>query len=180
MSQYVIQTMKKWVESIVVGHNFCPFAKKEVLNQTIRYQVSDAKDPTRALEDCLTEIQFLEKHPETETTLLIFPEGFPDFELYLDMLEMSHILIEKAGYEGIFQIASFHPDYCFADTEPDDAANYTNKAPFPCLHLLREESLSKATEKYPQPEEIPENNIQLARTLGRQELARQLEACFKQ
>ncbi|MDH5711889.1 MAG: DUF1415 domain-containing protein, partial [Gammaproteobacteria bacterium] len=115
----------------------------------------------------------------TETTLLVFAEGFKDFGDYLDLVELAQDLLADQGYEGIYQIASFHPDYCFADAELDDAANYTNRSPYPMLHLIREASMEKALAHYPEPEKIPERNVEYARELGLEEMQRQLEACCK-
>lgn len=172
-----LQATQKWVWDVVVGHNFCPFAKKEVLNQSIYYHVSPATQIDQALQVLLDEIQRLEQHPEIETSILIYQQGFAEFDNYLELLDMANLLLAQSGYDGIFQLASFHPDYCFEGEDEADAANYTNRAPYPCLHLLREEGMSRATSKYPDPEGIPQRNIDYARQLGTEKLMQQLADC---
>ena len=173
-----IKQTQNWIEKVVLGLNFCPFAHKEVENNRVRYAQSDALQAEAALQDLLKEIQYLEDHPETETTLLIYPLGFSDFDDYLDLLDLANALIEDQNYEGIFQVASFHPNYQFADSGPDDAANYTNRSPYPMLHLLREESLEKALENHPNPDAIPERNVKFAREKGLAYMQVLLEACM--
>lgn len=158
--------IKEWVDKVVIGHNFCPFAKKELEGNRIRYVLSETNNAEVALESLIKECEYLDEHDQTETTLLIFSGFLADFEDFLDFVEMANQLIEMQDYEGVYQLASFHPDYCFADAEQADAANYTNRSPYPMLHLLRESSLERAIEHYPGAEKIPENNIQLATEKG--------------
>jgi hypothetical protein len=176
VQEYIIQT-KKWVNKVVVGLNFCPFAHKEVENNSIRYLVSTAMDMESALEDLLREMQFLDNDEKVETTLLIFPLAFADFDDYLDLMDLADALIEDQEYEGIYQVASFHPDYVFADSHEDDAANYTNRSPYPMLHILREASLERVLENNPRPEAIPERNVKFAREKGLAYMQVLLEAC---
>ena len=159
-------SVKSWIEKVIVGLNFCPFAKKEMERNTVRYAIFPATQVNDALSQLLEELALLDKQLDIHTTLLIFPQGFANFENYLDMLELADTLIAQSGYCGIYQLASFHPDYCFDGEEQNDPANYTNRSPYPILHILRESTIEAALKRYPQPESIPENNIAKARELG--------------
>ncbi|MGL4834744.1 MAG: DUF1415 domain-containing protein, partial [Shewanella sp.] len=161
-----IEQTQQWIEAVVVGLNFCPFAKRELRKNAVRYVLNETSDMQATLEQLIAECEFLDTHPETETTLLILPDGFDDFLYYLDLTELAEDLLAEQGYEGAYQVASFHPEYCFADADSDDAANYTNRSPFPMLHLLREASLDTAIDNYPDIDSIPESNMQKARTHG--------------
>ena len=161
-----IEQTQQWIETIVVGLNFCPFAKRELHKNAVRFVLNKNGDTQETLEQLIAECEFLDANPETETTLLIVPNGFEDFLSYLDLTEMAEDLLAEQGYEGVYQVASFHPDYCFADTDSADAANFTNRSPYPMLHLLREASLDIAIDNYPNIESIPEKNMQKARALG--------------
>ena len=165
MHPAIVQT-KQWLEEIVIGLNFCPFAKKEFVNDTIHYQVSASGQIKAALQELSLQYQYLSEHDELETTLVIFSSGFRQFERYLDLVDYANELLVTSGYEGVFQLASFHPDYCFEGEDLDDAANYTNRSPYPTLHLIREKSMARVLSVYQQPEEIPENNIKLAHDKG--------------
>ena len=165
MEQIITQT-KKWITDVVVGLNFCPFAAREMKQNTIRYVVENSEEEEDVLELLLQECKKLDEDKSIETTLLIFPQSFADFTAYLDLVSLAEDLIVGEGYEGIYQVASFHPDYCFADSESNDAANYTNRSPYPMLHLLREESIEKALLRYENPEQIPERNVHFAREKG--------------
>ncbi|MFM6987903.1 MAG: DUF1415 domain-containing protein [Arenimonas sp.] len=154
-----------WIESVVVAHNFCPFAKRELRRDSVRYALAEG-GADAALAAVLAECRHLDADTGTETTLLILPDGFDDFEEYLDLAAMAEDLLAEHGYEGVYQVASFHPDYRFADSDVDDAANYTNRSPYPMLHLLREDSLSRAIDAYPDVDAIPDANIAKARALG--------------
>ncbi len=162
----VIEKTRQWLEEVVIGLNFCPFAKRELRRDAVRFTVNGSGDMGDALQQLIDECGFLDANPDTETTLLILPEGYAEFLDYLDLAGLSEDLLAEQGYEGVYQVASFHPDYCFADAEPDDAANYTNRSPYPMLHLLREASLDTAIDNYPDIDSIPENNINKARSLG--------------
>ena len=151
----------------MIGENFCPFAKREWDRQSIRYHISEESSYQAVLEDVLAECRLLDDKPDVETTLLILPQGFADFVDFLALLETAERLLVLEGYEGIYQIASFHPQYCFDDADEDDAANYTNRSPYAMLHLLREDSLEKAIVSYKGDiEQVPERNIAHARALG--------------
>ncbi|MFT6990919.1 MAG: hypothetical protein ACJASL_002903 [Paraglaciecola sp.] len=158
--------VKSWINKVIIGLNFCPFAKKEIERNTVRYVIFPTTQINDALGHLLDELALLDQQLHIQTTLIVFPLGFDDFENYLDMLELGNSLLSQGGYAGIYQLASFHPDYCFDGEDQDDPANYTNRSPYPILHILRESSIEAVLKRYPQPESIPENNIAKARELG--------------
>lgn len=164
--EHVIDETKKWLETFIVSLNICPFAKREIERNSLKIQVAQAQKMQEALEELLLEMVFLDKNTSVETTLLIFPSLFRDFFDYLDFVDYAELLIQKQEYEGVYQLATFHPDYCFADTDFDDVSNYTNRSPYPMIHLLREDSLEKAIDYYGDTENIFENNIATLRKLG--------------
>lgn len=166
--KHIIEQCQQWVSDIVVDLNFCPFAKKEVINNTVRYCVAKDLDDEKSLTVLAEELQHLKNHPQVETTLLILADGYAFFDDYLDLLDLAQQFLKISNLEGVFQIASFHPDYCFADTSVDDSGNYTNRAPWPILHLLREDSMTRAVSAHPDPDGIPERNIALCEQKGRQ------------
>jgi hypothetical protein len=171
-----LATTRTWVEEFVVARDVCPFAGRELARDTIRYVEVDASDWESALLTLVDECRYLDATPDVETALLVLVPGVEEFDDYLDLLAVAEALLEQQGYEGIYQLASFHPDYCFENTEPEDAANFTNRSPWPMLHLLREESLEKALAHYPDPEAIPERNITEMQRLGHDRLAEALRA----
>lgn len=162
----VISQTKKWITEVVVGCNFCPFAAREIKKNSIHYQVETATELDECLQAFLKECQRLDKEEMIETSLLIFTDAFHAFADYLELLDLAEKLLKQYKYEGIYQVASFHPLYCFAGAPEDDAANYTNRSVYPMLHLLREESIEQALQRYPDPEQIPERNIHFAREKG--------------
>ncbi|MBN8413252.1 DUF1415 domain-containing protein [Halomonas litopenaei] len=164
-----------WVEEFVVRLNVCPFAGRELARDTIRYVEVDGRALEPALMALMDACHQLEVAPEVETSLLVFSHGLADFDDYLDALAMAEALLVDQGYEGVFQLASFHPDYVFDGVEDDDPANFTNRSPWPVWHLLREEGLERALAHYPDPEAIPERNIEKLREIGSAALAWQLE-----
>jgi len=166
VTNIAISQTREWVSSVIVKYNFCPFARKEVENNCIHYIVSNANTIDDAVIDMLEQCIELDRERERETTLIMFDNGFGDFEDFLDLVDLANALLVAQGFEGKYQIANFHPDYVFADSDETDAANYTNRAPFPTLHLIREASMSEALENYDEPESIPEHNINLARRKG--------------
>lgn len=157
---------RAWVQDIIVKYAICPFAKRELERNSVRFQECDADSATAVLEQVVLEYMVLDRHPETETTIIILTQGFTDFHDYLQLVETAEDLIVEYDYDGIYQIASFHPNYCFAGETMDDPANFTNRAPFPLLHILRESSVEKALMHYQEPESIPERNIEFARSKG--------------
>ena len=174
-----IEPTRCWVERVVVGLNFCPFAKREVDAHRVHYAVADSRETPEVLQTLLEEFHRLDAQPEIETTLLILPYGFEGFFDYLDLEDWAQGLLAQEGYEGVYQVASFHPDYCFADAAEDDPANYTNRSPFPMLHLIREASLEQALKHHPDPESIPQTNIDLARENGLASMQSLLGSCLK-
>lgn len=166
----VIAQTKVWLERAVIGLNLCPFAKSVHIKNQIRYVVSSAQTPEQLAADLVAELEVLaEANPEKiDTTLLIHPYVMQDFLDYNDFLEVADATVEELDLDGILQVASFHPQYQFEDTQLDDIDNFTNRAPFPTLHLLREESIDKAVAAFPEAEEIYEKNIQTLRALGRE------------
>jgi len=174
----VIQQTNNWIKSVVIDCNFCPFAAKALFNKSIRYVVKSNVNINKGLEALKTELEELENKTDIETSFIIFENDFKDFDDYLDLVKKAERLLTKEDYDGIYQIASFHPDYCFDDTEEDDAANYTNRSIYPMLHILREESLTKALSLFPNPEEIPHKNIDFARQKGLQYMQLLRSACL--
>ncbi|MCF8237769.1 MAG: DUF1415 domain-containing protein [Saprospiraceae bacterium] len=176
-NQWIAQT-RTWIREVVIGLQFCPFAAQPFQQDRIRYMILEPSPLQTVLEAVIREAYHLDREPETETTLLILPNAYADFMDYLDMLNLCEQLLIDQGYEGIYQIASFHPQYQFADTQPDDAANYTNRSPHAMLHLIREESITRVLEHYPDPELIPERNRTLARQKGLVAMMALRQACL--
>jgi hypothetical protein len=162
----VVLATKQWLEEIIIGLNFCPFAKKEFVNNTICYHESAAEQVKPALQTLIAQCHHLQQHDDIETTLIIFTEGFRRFERYLDLVDYANDLLIESGFEGIFQLASMHPEYCFADYDFDDASNFTNRSPYPMLHIIREASMTRVLAVYKDPEKIPEQNMALAEQKG--------------
>jgi uncharacterized protein len=163
-----VQEMQEWLVKAVIGLNLCPFAKSVHVKEQIRYTVSEAKTVETLLEDLAKELEHLaETSPDkTDTTLLIHPHVLQDFMDYNEFLDLADSLLEELDLDGELQIASFHPQYQFAGTEVDDITNFTNRSPYPALHLLREDSLDKAVEAFPEAEAIFETNIATMQKLG--------------
>ncbi|MBK1885217.1 DUF1415 domain-containing protein [Marinobacter sp. DY40_1A1] len=175
----VIQATRKWVEDVVVGYNLCPFAKRELVRDRVRFVVSEADNEDSLLQALQTELLRLDDEPEIETTLLIHPHVLQDFADYNEFLGAADGLLTYLDMEGIYQIASFHPEYQFAGTESNDAENYTNRSPYPMLHLLREASLESAIDNHPDVDGIPPRNIELMNQLGAQKMRDILAGCLK-
>ncbi len=171
------QTMN-WVKDFIVNLDVCPFAKREVDRESVRLVVLRSKKTDVALEELMSEIQWLDEQPDTETTLLVFPTLFKDFHRYLDFVEMAENLMFDQGCEGVYQLATFHPNYCFSGAEPEDVSNYTNRSPYPMLHILREASMDKAIEFYGDTSVIPEQNIEKMETLGKEKLDAMFTSCM--
>lgn len=175
----IIAQTSQWINNVVIGCNFCPFAAKSVFQKSIRYVVLQNATIEQSLEALMEAMGHLDRTESIETTLLIFPDQFADFEEYLDLVELAETLSEEQGYDGVYQIASFHPDYCFADADSDDPANYTNRSPYPMLHLLREESVSNAVDHFIDPEGIPERNMAFSRAKGLEYMQKLRASCFE-
>ena len=159
---------RKWLERAVIGLNLCPFAKSVHVKDLVRYVVSEAKTTDSLLDDLERELKFLiDTAPEdVDMTLLMTPEVLTDFADFTDFLDLVEVVLRTQGLVGILQVASFHPDYVFADAEADDIANYTNRAPYPTLHLIREASLARATAAFPDASDIYLRNIETLRAMG--------------
>jgi hypothetical protein len=168
----IIAATRAWLEAIVIGLNLCPFAKAVHVKNQVRFVVSCASNSDSLLDDLEHELKFLvETDPEQiDTTLLIHPDVLTDFLDYNDFLDLCDSVVEELELDGILQVASFHPQYQFADTEIDDITNFTNRSPYPTLHLLREESVARAVETYPDVDGIYEKNIATMRRLGKEKL----------
>lgn len=164
----IIAATREWLEKAVIGLNLCPFAKAVYLKNQVRFVVSSAPHLDGLLEDLDRELDFLAAaDPEqVDTTLLIHPGLLPDFLDFNDFLQIAEAAVDEHQLEGVIQIASFHPQFQFADTAPDDMQNYTNRAPYPTLHLLREASIDKAVAAFPEAETIYQRNIATLENLG--------------
>lgn len=164
----IIAATRTWLERAVIGLNLCPFAKSVHVKGQIRYFVSAAQTEDALLDDLERELKLLsEAAPEAiDTTLLITPEVLTDFADFTNFLDLVEVVLRTQGLVGTLQVASFHPDYVFADAEPEDVANCSNRAPYPTLHLLREASLARATAAFPDAADIYQRNIDTLRALG--------------
>jgi len=174
----IIAHTKKWITDVVVACNFCPFAAREVKRGSIHYEVLHDASAENAMEAALKIMQLMDADAGTETALLILPNDFENFEDYLDLVETANALLEENDYEGIYQVASFHPDYLFAGAPADDPSNYTNRSPYPMLHFLREESVSKAIDSHPDIDDVPYKNIQFAKDKGLNYMQQLLAQCM--
>lgn len=169
-AELAIAETRAWVRRAVIGLNLCPFARAVDAKDQIRYVFSDATDPETLLATLVVELQRLaDTDPEVvDTTMVIHPRVFADFEDFNDFLELADAAVEDLDLEGVVQVASFHPRFQFADTEPDDITNATNRSPYPTLHLLREESVDRAVAAFPEAESIFERNMATLEKLGPQ------------
>lgn len=167
-SATVTDHTRQWLEKAVIGLNLCPFAKASHVKNLVRISVSQARHLDGFLEDLDRELQLLGDTPadELETTLLVHPTLFPDFDTFNQMLDIADAAVVDNGLEGIVQIAPFHPDFQFEGTDSDDIGNYTNRSPYPTLHLIREDSIAKAAQAFPDASAIFERNIALLEEMG--------------
>ena len=164
----VIAVTTAWIENVVIGLNLCPFAKSIHVKQQLRYSVSFANNGEALLEEFKRELKKLvaARPDQIESTLLIHPNVLDDFQDYLHFLLLCDATLEELELDGIVQVASFHPNYQFAGTAPDDVTNYSNRSPFPTLHLLRESSVTRAVESLPDAAAIYESNIVTLKRIG--------------
>ncbi|MGY0615898.1 DUF1415 domain-containing protein [Vibrio sp. FJH11] len=167
----ISQQVDQWLNDVVIGLNLCPFAAKPQRNKQIKIFVSEATQEVALLEDILLQLIELSntESEKLETTLVVVPnmlDDFWDYNLFIDWVEG---LIKQQDWEGIFQVATFHPDYCFGGAEPEDDENLTNRSPYPIFHLIREESMEKMLKHYPDPESIPDTNIARVSALSEEE-----------
>ena len=164
----IIAATQNWLEKAVIGLNLCPFAKAVHVKKQVRYVVSSATGPEQLLEELMNELQLLSDTPaeKIDTTLLIHPFVLTDFLDYNEFLDVADAAVEDMQLDGELQVASFHPDYQFAETDINDISNFTNRSPYPILHLLCEESIERAVESFPEASEIFDKNIETMAKLG--------------
>lgn len=174
---YIQQTIQ-WINAFVIALNLCPFAAREMENGSARFQVSPSTTVENGLIDFMAEIQCLNMDSSIGTSLLLFPHFLSDFFDYLDFVHLANMMLVQAGYKGVYQLATFHPNYCFNRTPVDDVTNYTNRSPYPMVHILREASLDRAITYYGNTEAIPENNIVRLKKLGLDEVKKYLQTDY--
>jgi len=164
----IIDAVSTWVQQVVIGLELCPFAAKPMLESKIRILISHVEDDEALLVELQTECEYLRSvsASQVETSLLILTNHLQDFWDYNQFLIWAKGMFRREGFEGEFQIASFHPDYCFAGATPEDAENLTNRSPFPILHIIREASLDKALNYFPDVEQVPIRNKQRVENLS--------------
>ncbi|MEJ0101330.1 MAG: DUF1415 domain-containing protein [Bacteroidota bacterium] len=179
ITEQVINQTKKWINDVVVGCNFCPFAANVLKQQKVYYRVETSVALHVCMNAFLEEAIRLDNEPGIETSFLIFPNAFIEFDDYLDMVSLAENLLKQNKYEGIYQLASFHPLYRFDNSTENDAANYTNRSIYPMLHLLREESIDRALAYYKSPGNIPERNIKFAQEKGLVYMKMLRDACLQ-
>lgn len=165
-AQHVAAATLYWLEKTVIGLNLCPFAKKELAEHRIKVQVCAALKIDDVLLSLQQEITRLDTDASVTTTLLVLSQALPDFYDFNDFIALGEQLINTMDRSGVYQLASFHPEYRFSGTEPNDPENFTNRSPYPVLHILREESVSAAVDAHPNTHAIPERNIALMNSMG--------------
>ncbi|HJW18667.1 MAG TPA: DUF1415 domain-containing protein [Flavisolibacter sp.] len=178
-AEIIIEQTKKWIVDVVVGCNFCPFAAPVVKAGAIHYEVFENADARTALVALANAFTLLDTNEQIETMFLIFPNSFDSFDKYLGLVELAEAFLADQGQDGIYQVASFHPAYLFEGSSEDDPSNYTNRSPYPMLHLLREESVSRAIDSFPGTQKIPQRNIQFTRQKGIVYMRSLWESAFK-
>lgn len=176
-NQHIALSVQQWVNTFVVDLNLCPFAKRELVKDRVRFVVSDANNEEALLLHLHAELERLENNSDIETTLLIHPLILNDFDAYNQFLDNADGLLQEMQLDGVFQIASFHPAYQFGGTDIDDAENYTNRSPYPMLHILREASLDAVLATTEHTDQIPVRNIALMNEMGAARLKQMLSAC---
>jgi uncharacterized protein len=170
-----IEKTKNWLEKIVIGLNLCPFAKHPFKSEKIRYILHEGND-LNALSDTLVhELRHLAKAEDLETTLIIVADTLQDFEDYLNYVDFSEQILPELNLEGVIQVASFHPLYQFYGSKLDDVENYTNRSPYPMLHLLKESSVTWAVDNFPNVNDIPNQNMKTMQDLGLEKVKAMLE-----
>ena len=180
MTEHVERHIRRWLDDFVVGLNLCPFARPLLGAPSLRIAVCGETALAALHRAFLLELDLLQRSPEQElaTTLLVFPNALDQFDDYLFFLEDAQHLLRESGMEGLVQLASFHPDYRFAGEAPQAASHYSNRAPYPVVHLLREEMLTRVLEDFSDPERIPERNIETLTAIGVDELEQRWKALF--
>lgn len=174
---YISHT-QNWLSNVIVEYSLCPFAKREMDAGRIHHAVIESEDLETQIESLILECRDLDQNPDRETSLLIYPSGLSDFDAYLDMLEIANAVLIDQGYEGTYQLASFHPQYRFDGATDHDPSDYTNRSPYPMLHILREASVAAAVSNHPNPGDIPVRNIALTREMGLDAMRALLAACY--
>lgn len=164
--EVIIAQTKSWIRQVVIGLNFCPFAARSFNEDSIHYKMLNTTKRHAILESVIRECNRMNDDETTDTSLLILPTGWDVFRTYLDLVDLAESLIVAEGFEGIYQLASFHPAYVFAGSKENEASNYTNRSPYPMLHILREAQVEKAIQHHKDIHSIPNNNILKANELG--------------
>lgn len=180
MADHVERHVRQWLADFVVGLNLCPFARPLLGVPNLRIAICEQTDTAALHHAFLQELDLLQRSQEQEvaTTLLVFPFALQDFEAYLHFLEDCQSLLVESGLEGIVQLASFHPHYRFAGEAPEAASHFSNRAPYPVIHFLREDMLSRVLEDFPDPGQIPDRNVETLNNIGVDELNRRWQALF--
>lgn len=168
--QVAVQSVKRWFEKAVLGLNLCPFAARPYQSDAIVFELSHAHNDEHCLIDLYLNLYRLDRQPDIETIVLICPYHLIQFDHYNQFLALAENLIEQEGWAGIYQIASFHPDYRFEGSEQHDRANWTNRSPYPLLHVLRENSISLAVDAHENIDAIPDRNIKTLNYLSDDEM----------
>jgi uncharacterized protein len=172
------QQTRRWLEEFVVGLNLCPFARPLLASEQLRVTTCTSGDDADLQVFFLKELDLLQSKPETEiaTSLLVFTGALVLFDDFLDFLALAQDLLVEAGLEGVVQLASFHPDYQFDGEPADGASHFSNRSPWPTLHLIREDMLERVLQEYPDPEQIPRRNIARLEDIGSDALSRRWRA----
>ena len=178
-TQDVIQQTKQWIQSVVIDLNLCPFAAQVFIQEQIQYNVIEHNDTEQVLHQLADTFEYLNNNQKTETTLLILSQAYGDFDDYLTLLELCNLLLDDLSYSGTYQLASFHPQYCFEDCAADDASNFSNRSPYLMLHILRESSIEKAISNYDNIEDVPQNNIKQLQKIGFEKMHNNLQRILK-
>ena len=177
--EIIIAQTKKWITDVVIACNFCPFAAKEMSKGTVSFKVLQQANTKMILENISACFDEMDTNGNVETTLIILPGRFPNFLLYLDLVDIVQSFLEKEGKEGVYQLASFHPAYMFAGTTESDPSNYTNRSPHPIIQILRESSISRAIKKFKDIDGIADRNIVYTRNAGLEQMIALRLSCMQ-
>ena len=179
INKVIIEETRRWIKTVVIGNNFCPFAAKPFAEDKIRYFISPAENTSALVDDVVNELITLrDSNPtEIETAILIVPNCFEGFQEYNQFISLLDIILEKLALEGVIQIATFHPEYCFEDLDVDDVRNYTNRSIYPMFHLIREDSVEQARFLHPNIDTIPQRNMDKLVSMGLNKINKQLASC---
>jgi hypothetical protein len=174
LAQQQLDLSKQWLEDVVIGLNLCPFAKPVIKAKTIRYALSQATEFDELLTFFCAELASISAADERviATTIVVLPASLGDFYDYLDFLAACEAKLQERALEGVLQLASFHPLYLFAGVEADDISHYTNRSPYPMIHIIREAQMSRVLDKHPNSDAIPERNIELLKDIGKDGLVK--------